>query len=260
MIIFLYGPDNYRRIRKKRELIAEFQKKHSGLGAGEFDLEIEAAFFEFQNFIKNQSIFEPVKLAVLENIFTKPEDELIAELKSLISNKHTTVLLSEKEKPVKVFNFLLKKPVLVQKFDYLEGGEWRKFIAEEAKKFGVKLSDSALYFFTEIYKNDTWLAVTELQKISLLDKQIIEKSDLENLELELAPNFWELLSGLRRPVLRERVAALTKLFATNEPAGKIFNLAAYTWPEKLRAIAGYDLAVKSGKMDYEEALLDLVIS
>jgi len=103
------------------------------------------------------------------------------------------------------------------------------------------------------------LAITELQKISFLGKPIIEKSDLENLELELTPNFWDLLLGLRRPVLRERLAALEKLFAMDEPAGKIFNIAAYSWPEKLPAMAGYDLAVKSGKMDYEEALLDLIL-
>ncbi len=272
MIIFLYGPDDYRRNQKKRELVAEFQRKHSRLGLGCFDLAAESGLREFINFIKNQSIFESVKLAVLENVFParggeNPETELISELKPLAGREGLTVLISEREKPAKGFDFLLKKSlpgrktgILAQKFDYLDGAEWMRFVAGEAEKRGVKLSDSALYFFTEIYKNDTWLAITELQKISFLGKPIIEKSDLENLEFELAPNFWDLLSGLRRPVLRERLAALTKLFATNEPAGKIFNIAAYSWPEKFGVMAGYDLAVKSGKMDYEEALLDLVIS
>jgi hypothetical protein len=284
MIIFLYGEDDYRREQKKRESIAEFQKKHSGLGVGYFDLADETGGTEFQNFIKNQSIFEPVKLAVLENVFSASHGEnsnaeLIAELKSLTDKQNTTVLISEKEKPTKAFKFLLNKPILAQEFDYLSGAEWRKFIAKEAGRLAVKFSDSALYFLAEVYKNDTWRLVTELQKVSFLDKPatveasadakaladksagkpIIEKSDLEKLELELTPNFWDLLSGLRRPVLRERLAALTKLFAMNEPAGKIFNIAAYSWPEKLPAMAGYDLAVKSGKMDYEEVLLDLVI-
>ncbi len=34
MFIFLYGPDDYRRLKKKNGIIAEFGKKHSGLGLG----------------------------------------------------------------------------------------------------------------------------------------------------------------------------------------------------------------------------------
>ena len=59
--------------------------------------------------------------------------------------------------------------------------------------------------------------------------------------------------------LRGRLTALERMFAENEPPAKVFNIIAYQLPGRLEEMAAYDLAVKSGKMDYEEALLDLVL-
>jgi hypothetical protein len=45
----------------------------------------------------------------------------------------------------------------------------------------------------------------------------------------------------------------------SDPAPKLFNILASQWKEKISQFARYDLAIKSGKLDYEEALLDAVI-
>jgi len=45
-----------------------------------------------------------------------------------------------------------------------------------------------------------------------------------------------------------------------DPAAKIFNILAAQAGEKIPRMADYDIAVKSGKLDYEEVLLDLAIS
>src|ERR1700685_1107277 len=69
MIIFLSGPDDYRRLQKKRELIAEFRKKRSELGLGFFDATTKDWRDAFEEFASAQSLFDPAKLAVIENIF-----------------------------------------------------------------------------------------------------------------------------------------------------------------------------------------------
>src|SRR5271169_1767999 len=87
----------------------------------------------FEEFIRNQPIFETSKSAILENAFEMNPAALAKLLKPLITEKNTNVLLSERKKPLKEFNFLLKEPVRFFEFENLAGPEWIAFIREEAK-------------------------------------------------------------------------------------------------------------------------------
>lgn len=313
MVIFLYGPDDYRREEKKRWYIKEFEKKHSGLSVRTFDFADSAQsaaadqLEEFKGFARAQSIFESKKLAILENIYPhtkrgyapaaqnsenprygvgvyETDEEKLAEvLRDVVAKKATTILCSEKEKPPKGLGFLLEEPVrhgsplavsrvepqaaTVHKFDYLTGYEWEMFMRERAKKLGLEFSDFAFKFLAAVYQNNTWGLVTELEKIrslksgstSLTAGSVIDKKDLAGLDLEIAPDYWSLFDGLKSRDLQNRLAALEKLFAIGDPPPKIFNILASSWREKIPQMAEYDLKVKSGKLDYEEVLLDLVI-
>jgi len=262
MIIFLYGPDDYRREEKRRELVAAFVKKHGRLGIGHFDLAEEGGFERFWEFARNQSLFGSEKFAMVEHLFSADgvSDKVLAtELATLIEQKGITVLITESSKPAKAFDFLVRKPVAAQQFGYLTGASWLRFVEQEAERRGVRLSREAMTFLAQVYEGDTWRLVTELEKMGALGSRTVERRDLAHLDAELAPEFWDLMNGLRSPRLSDRLAALERCFGTKEPAGKLFNILAYQWPEKLSAMAGYDLAVKSGKLDYEEVLLDLVL-
>ena len=272
MIIFLCGPDDYRREKKKRSVIAEFRGKHPAANIDSFDLADNENFLRFQDFAKNQSLFAPDKFAVLENAFSAGDEEsaskkLAEELKQSAKQSGITVLLSEK-RSTEGFGFLSKKSakVDVQKFDYLEDKEWEEFIAAKAEEYRVVLSVPALKFLGRVYQNDTWRLVTELQKISSLgsdaknQSQPLGAQELEKLGLEVAPDFFGLLHGLKGYQLENRMASLEKLFSMNEPLPKIFNMIIYQWPEKMSHFAQYDVLVKSGKLDYDEVLVALAIS
>jgi DNA polymerase III delta subunit len=258
MIILLYGPDDYRREQKKRELVAEFEKKHAGTSVGRFDLLDEGELEQLETFLRNQSIFEPDKLAVVTHAFEVSGKQLTAVLAPAAKQPKTTVLVTEGKKPTKEFDFLAKKPALVQEFKFLEGPAWRAFVKRTAKEVGAAIDDDATTLFAAVYEKDTWRLVTELQKSACSGKPLYRR-DLGHLEAELAPDFWELLYRLKSTRLSDRLAALEECFAMNEPAAKIFNIIAYQWPEKLQAIAEYDRLIKSGKVEYEEALLGLVL-
>ncbi|MBI2033929.1 MAG: hypothetical protein HYT13_02420 [Candidatus Liptonbacteria bacterium] len=255
MIIYLHGPDDYRREEKKKEIASEFKRKHSNLGIDHFDLSKEGELGRLEEFRKSQSIFEPLKFAILENVFEDEAPELKKELKAAAADENLTVLISERESPPEG----LGKKILTQKFDYLSGSPWEAFIAAEAKKRGLKLTSRALSFIAAVYQGDTWRLITELDKMSFLSRPLIDRADLENLGLEITPNFWEMLRGLKSENLKQRFTSLETIFSENEPAGKVFNILAYQWPERLEAFANYDLLVKSGKLDYEEVFVDLVI-
>lgn len=265
MIIFLYGPDDYRRAQKKKDIIAEFGKKRSELGLGFFDLTEASALDGLDGFLRNQPIFENARLAVIENAFDVEAEKLANVLTPIVSEKSVQVLIAERDKPLKALSFLLEKPVLSQKFESLEGAELMQCIKSEARKRGVALGETAAQFLAAVYAGNTWALVTELEKISALTSsdsrvaQTIDKKDLDALDLEAAPNYWGLLNGMKSFDIRNRLYALEKLFSMNDPAPKLFNILAAQAGEKTSRMAEYDLAVKSGKLEYEEVLVDLVL-
>ncbi|MFA6354540.1 MAG: hypothetical protein WCX12_02560 [Candidatus Paceibacterota bacterium] len=261
MIIFLYGPDDYRREEKRRAIVGEFLKKRSGLSVRFFSAEGDLNWFEeFKSFLRNQSIFESAKLVVIGGILEVPAKGLAEELKLFLENKSVTVVISTPDKPGKELNFLLKKPVLTQGFDVLKGKEWNLFVKREIKKREMNFAPAAVDFLEKVYEGNPWRLVTELDKLRCLELEIIDRKDLEKMGLEVMPNFWSLILGFKSRFLGDRLRALEKMLGTNEPTAKVFNIIAYQLPEKIEKIAGYDLAIKSGKMDYEEALVDLALS
>ena len=261
MIIFLYGPDDYRRLQKKKDFIAEFKKKRSESGLAFFDFTDKDAPGRFEEFARNQSLFESAKLAILENVFELDVKLLSALLAPLAEQKAITVLISERDKPVKALGFLIEKPSLSQKFENLEGPAWTSFIAAEAKRLGFAVSAAAAQFLGTVYQGNTWGLVTELQKISgfKASNSIVDTSDLDTLELEAAPNYWALLNGLKSADARTRLVTLEKMLALNDPPPKIFNILASQWQERTPQIAELDFAVKSGALEYEEALLSVIL-
>ena len=263
MIVFLYGPDDYRRTAKRRAVVEEFVKKRSDIGLAEFDFESKTAPEEAERFLATQSLFDAPRLAVLENAFALEAKRLAKLLEPLLDAKDATVLVAEREKPVKALAFLLKKPVIVQEFKALVGAEWLAFVKKEANDRGADLAPSAVQFLGSVFQGDAWGLVTELEKIAALAfgrTAAIEKNDLGELGLETAPDYWMLMNGLKSHDLRNRLYAFESMLALADPPAKIFNILAAQWQEKTPHMAEYDLAVKSGKVDYEEALVDLLIS
>lgn len=274
MIIFLYGPDDYRRTQKKRAVIAEFVKKRSDIGLEMFDFESRNAPAAAEQFLRTQSLFDAPKLAILENAFELETKQLSRFLKPFLDAKESTVLISEKDKPVKALAFLLEKPAISQKFETLAGAEWLAFVKTSAKEQGVDLAPAAAQFLANVFAGNTWGLMTELEKLAGLSGvhadtahitgkaagKLIDKSDLAAFDLEVAPNYWALMNGLKSFDMKNRLYAFESILALSDPPAKIFNILAAQWQEKTPHMAEYDLAVKSGKVDYEEALVDLLVS
>jgi DNA polymerase III delta subunit len=258
MTIFLYGPDDYRRTQKKRELIAEFSKKRSDKGIGSFDLAESGASEELETFLENQSLFESAKFAIIDNAFEIEPARFAKIIKPYTESKTVTLLISEKEKPVKALAFLLKKPVLFQEFKNLTGAFFENFVVLEAKKNGISLDAPAARYLAAVFAGDAWALATEMQKLASLRSKITKK-DLDAFDFEIAPAYWPLLMGVRSPDARNRFTALETLLASGDPPPKIFNILASQWREKTNQMAEYDFAIKSGKLEYDDALLALVL-
>ncbi|MEK7062202.1 MAG: hypothetical protein AAB940_00465 [Patescibacteria group bacterium] len=275
MLIFLYGPDSYRRQEKLKEIIIKYRKDRQSVGYFDFSIKNpDEEFNRLREFCASHSLFENVKLAVIENIladFAKSEDKksqkaTINFLKANLENKELTILISENKVPLKAFDFLLKKPVLFQEFKNLSASQLEFFIKKEAEKRGLKLTADAIGFLADNFNEDAWGLINEIEKLSLFnDKNFNANRLIEIIDYNKPTNsndFFKKINVLSfSRSFEEKLVNLEILLGRDEPA-KIFNfLASFSSnsPDLIEKFADYDVAVKSGKMDYEEVLLDMVL-
>lgn len=259
MLIFLHGADSYRRIQKLNEVVEAFRKKQSNLSHERFDLNDEEEFSKFQHFAGNRSIFNPVRLAVLDH-FDKLTVGNLKELKVILKNDHQNedliIVLNSTNKPTG-FTALLKKPTKVQDFPALKDTEINSFIKETAKSLEFPIDTSTTRALIQAFGNNSWGIVTELERMALTQARAplsMEKP---------ADNFFPLVNTLKYGrSLRDRLVALEMILSDrkDDPA-KVFNMLAYRLrsQEEANLLADYDVAIKSGKLEYEEVLLDYAL-
>jgi DNA polymerase III delta subunit len=278
MIVYLYGPDSYRRQKELNRIIEEYKQKYSNLSYNYFDLENPEEFSRLEEFSGQLLIFDNQKLAVLKNIFNVELEKIKKFLNTYLNDKSFTLLISEEDVPPPALNFLVEKAFLIKSFEYLKGDKWRFFIQKEAQKRNISITPKALNFLAEAFEGDTWGLINELDKIGLIKKQminadssadkhryLIDVSDLEKIgdyRYE-TPNIFEYINAISKGgSLSKRIVALEKLFLAQEEPVKIFNIFAslkFLPARLIQKLADYDAMVKLGKLDYEEVLLDLVL-
>lgn len=257
MIIFLYGPNSYLRQKKLREILVEFEKKNGILGRGIFNLEIPGAVSALKDFCQSRSLFAAKRLAVVSGTFASADaQQFKLFLKGdAAEDEDAVVILNEATKPPAPFSFVLKNARLSQSFDELTGKQLDEFIKDEAAARGRNLTSGESSDLKARWGGDLWGLTTEIEKISLGGKSPKEAS---------APDFYGLVNSLKYGGdLKKKTVALERLLdERGDDAAYIFNMLGFGVKEasQLRKLAGYDASVKSGGLDYEEVLLDLVLS
>ncbi len=269
MIIFLYGPDTYRRFQKEKEIIENYQKKHGHLDFLKVDFEENYDdWIKVKDFLNQPSIFVEKKLVLVKEGTRINEKNWLLILKKYLESEKVFILISDKNEPPSDFEFLLKNPVKSKSFLELEGPKLNFFVKEEAKKRNLNFSSEAWYYFLSYLQElpeRSWAAVNELEKIYLAKlKKPISLFDLKKIINWLPKTkVWHLTQKLNfQKDPKKRLAILEKLFLQKEDPAYIFNSLALNLKDslKLLKLAEEDVAVKSYKIDYEEALLDFVLS
>lgn len=290
MLILLYGPDSYRRTQKLKKYIEVHREKNPSATIERFDLggfkKSDATEAEFQKLIEfgtNRSLFSGKNLAILENVWSSGSksrkevgsvstDSRIGDFKKFIkvhlNSDDFKIIISEEKSPPPNLKFLLKKPAIVEKLDSLKSQEFKSFIKKEAGERGINLTSSAVEFLVKSFESDAWGLITELEKLQWLGPVPSNEIDVKKLitfgdysESENVFNFIKMFD--HGGGLSARIVELERLFFAREEPAKIFNFLAsrnYLPKELLGKLADYDVAVKSGKLDYEEVLVDLAIS
>lgn len=267
MIAYLYGPDSLRRLTKLKGLLVAVRSKSSGSEEWEVDLEENSdAWSDVRDFANQQSIFGGTKVMVVKEAASCDEKEWIKFLKEMASREGAYLFASDSAKPTKAFHSLLEQPSESYEFGELAGKELSDFVKSEIAKRSISFSEEAFKFFLSFLAreagNRSWTAVQEIEKASLLGKKEVALSDL--LGVSVFPEFDEVWR-LSRQVLSaspwtEKVRILEKLFSQGADSSYIFNSLAFGAAGKdVLKLSDYDVLIKSGKLDFPEALLGFVL-
>ncbi|MEK7162971.1 MAG: hypothetical protein AAB696_01655 [Patescibacteria group bacterium] len=308
MLIYFYGFDSYRRQKKTRQIIEEYQKKHSNFSCDFFDFDPSAIsgqapsagqeeFLRLKEFSAQQLLFDNKKMAVLNNVFSARggsafggetnEKELKEFFERYLKSEDFTILISENKLPPVKLKFIIEGAFKVEEFSTLDAEKWRFFIQKEADRklnpdalvgtptLRRSLTPKAISFLSEIYYGDGWGLINELEKLSLISKNSpIDTEDLKKVcdygyespdifgYINAVSRNWSFGSAQDKS-LSQRIIALEKLFIAQEEPVKIFNIFASLNQlpiQLIKKLADYDVMVKSGKMDYDEVLVDLALS
>ncbi len=295
MVIYLYGADSYRRQKKTKELVADYNKKYPISDLGHFNFSVQdedkkREFIKLQEFFSTPSLFVNKKLGILENAFFKisaysaaQRKELKAFFKAQIPLQDSVLIISEENKPPTGFDFLINEKALstelkFQEFKRLEYDQLKYFIKKEAGKYELNLSCQAINLLAESFNSDSWGLVNEIKKLSLIRADIIDIDKIKEVSDYVRPLvdgkniFYSIISiinsqpfslnGQDYRALIGKIKNLEILFLQQEESAKIFNiLASQAQSLKLaQKIADYDSLIKFGRLNYEEALLDLIIN
>ena len=270
MIYFLYGPDSCRRNQKLKSSLGGYRKKYPTGDIMAVDLEENPDdWTKARDFLNQPSMFVDSKVLIVKESGDVPEKEeknWIKVLKSGIGNRPYVHLRIEREETPKSFRVPPEAPGEER---FLRRTGWRVVEAFVKKKRGARdwnLKKApgifSLIAFPPLPNGAGW-RVAELEKISLSGfSQPIKSSDLKKI---ISPVLGDQVFESREKnlVVPELggLGLLESLFLQKKEAAYIFNSLAYIAKGKdIVRMADYDVAVKSGNLEYEEALLDFVLS
>lgn len=256
MLITLYGPDSYRRLKNLNVIVDSYRDKYTGLSYERIDMVEDGSLDKLKNFASTRSMFDPVRLVVIDNpLEVDDQKEFRKLLKANVENKELTIVINSTKKPPATYKFLYEKPATSQEFPALKDEKLSAFIKQLSDEYSVELDAQTKSALVDLFGSNTWGLATEISQLAL--------SKSHDLESRPTTDYFQLINTVKRGYnKKERLVALEMILSErkDEPA-RVFNSIAYQLSSKDEAnkFANYDVAIKSGKLEYEEILLDLAL-
>jgi DNA polymerase III subunit delta len=211
MVIFLYGEDEFRSLRKLSELKGKFlEKNKGGFGLDVFDFSDKSqSADEIIMSSESGGLFSKKKLVIVKSfIISKKEPDKLADfLKKFIKNNSADTTLvfwegSNLDKRNKLFK-LLSKIEKSQEFKSLEDAKLPSWIKGEVKALSldsVSINNSAAQKLVVYVGNNLSLLQKELEKlVAYKVKGEIEEADIELLvKAKIDKEIFETIDALAR--------------------------------------------------------------
>lgn len=200
MIIFLYGPDNFRSQKKLNEIVNYYKKIHkSGLNLKYFEggkLNFEDFHQEFQS----ASMFGEKKLFILKNLVSNEDfkNKFLKNIKNFANSENVILFYEKREIQDDKFFDSLKKFGKWQEFKLLDNQKLKIWVKNEFSKFNTKIEEKALNKLIEFVGSNLWQMENEIKKlVNYKNKKIIDEKDVEILvKPKIEPDIFETIDSL----------------------------------------------------------------
>jgi DNA polymerase-3 subunit delta len=248
MLIFLYGPDNFRSRKKLNEIIGRFEED----GKNELNLEIfdgeDLEFNSFKNALTTVSFFSSKRLIIVKNLLTKGSAKLLEEFNeysSKLDSKDAIVVFWEEKDPdkrTKLFKFF-KKTGKSQEFKLLENYQITDWIKKELEKNFEKIrpglsdtvetkpcliSSKAQKKIAAFVGSNLWQMKNEINKLAFYKLGTIESDDIDALVASsITSNVFDIVDALGNKNQKDALRFLHEQLEKGENAIYLFTMIVY---------------------------------
>lgn len=195
MIIFLYGSDTYRLKQKLRNILENLKEtSFEGVDFRYFNFSKNQAannllsFKNFQEEIKNISLFGQKRIILLNNFFDLPnyKGEFLERIEKLLGEKDILIFVQEGEIPEgnELFRFL-KEKARVEEFRELKGLKLKNWLKKEFIKYKTIIKNEALEELINYTEGDMWRLSNEIKK--LVNYKAGQEITLEDVRSQIQP-------------------------------------------------------------------------
>lgn len=209
MLIFLYGPDDYRAKEKIKELKNKYLKEvdMSGSGIKEF-FDNQWSLGELKEVMGTGSLFARKEMILIEGAIARKDKVFLEEMAELMTKTGDNIVIVyeprltlDKNKELKFLDSEVKEialsvgqkklsqalllATLSQCFERLNSSSLEKWMFNKSKKLGVGITRQASMAINLLSQGDLWAINNELEKLAAFilgadkNNKIIELEDVE---------------------------------------------------------------------------------
>ncbi len=177
MIIFLYGPDNYRLKQGSDLVVSSFNKKYKNtISVSSFNFDEDVNYDQLESSLKSLSFFKEPRLVIVRNVLKdKKYCSRIVDIltkNKLAEDKEIIVLFLEylkdseaKKACPELYKILENSAKPIKYFDFLNDEKLRTWIKNEIKIRDNKIENSAINFLINNIGNDSYALINEIEKL-----------------------------------------------------------------------------------------------
>lgn len=245
MIILLHGPDTFRLLLKRNEIVKRHQKLHrQSLSLEKYDLaqDASAKLLNIERTLKEKGLFGGKRLVLLSslNSLSKVDQErlkvLLEENKAHL-REDVFMLICEQQSlkkiPGRLARFLFQK-AKTQSFDLLSHPEVKRWVQGRLLGYGgkIKLTQEALEILVRITGSDLWRLNGELEKLISYAKSrgisLIGKKEVTSLVVDdQQEQIFRLLEALARGDKKSALHHLALQFRQGEAEQRTLTMIQY---------------------------------
>lgn len=267
MIYILYGPDEYRRAEKTKELFRSFYERIPLSARASFSLDEEGSLENLYSFVVSEGLFEEgKKVAIVKEGLLLLETERMKLIIDLAARNNKIVLLFSEPWSRKSLSgaqkLLFDKAAKTQFFEKLSEESAVRFLMALATKEEILIEGAACRMIIRACAGDLEAAVNEIKKMSLLSQPLSASFVSSLLKGEIGGGLFSLARSFASAPLSVRLREWEKICFFSPDWFLIFAYLVKSAEKEpvARALFEADVKVKSGLLEIDQAMLEVLLA